>query len=360
MRTSKSRRRSNFNPFISLTDILFNLILLLIFASALFAQDINQKYAENRDFQNRLASLQLERDSLIDNVNNLTSDLDDAAELEAALRDNNTTLEEQIGILVSNLDSAQVRQQELLKQISVIVGDLNDAQSENDFLNERITVVLGDLDIAEDANTLLEEEITIIRGSLEDAEALTANLQDEVSELSRNNFLVVELEWLTEPHDLDLHIVDPNGNRFYWDQASYPEATSRLTLDNRIGARPNKPGLEIWTAREVELGTYQIQVGLWGCGRGEGSGGYQVCTTDSISSILLRHRDGDDLIANVTIAADNSYAQISGQEFSLNENLFNQLFTVAEVIVTEENGKIELEVQPSEGLSSVRLATNEQ
>lgn len=352
MRSSR-RRRSNFNPFVSLTDILFNLILVLIFVSALFAQDVNQKYAENQDFQNRISNLQLERNSLVDSVNALTGDLGVAEEREAALRDTNSTLEEQIGILVNNLDGAQIRQQELLKQISVIITDLNASQEDNAFLQEKLTVVIGDLDIAETESKLLEQEITLVLGEAD-------NLREQVSELSRNNFLVVELEWLTESHDLDLHVVDPQGQRFYWNQASYPDATSRLTLDNRIGARPNKPGLEIWTARDVQLGTYRIEVGLWACNRGRDGGSYQRCSTDGLANVLLRHRDGDDLIAEIKLPIDGSYAAVNGQDFSLDESLFNKLLLVAEVEVFEDNGELRLEVKPASGLTSTRLATTQQ
>ena len=355
MRSGKIKKRSSFNPFISLTDVLFNLVLVLIFASAFFIQDINQKYNENEAFRNRLASLQLERDELIDSVKDLNTELEDASALQEELEGINSSLEEQIGILVSNLDSAQAFQQALAERITVLLGEINDQDAQNKLLEERITVIIGDLEIAEDANRLLEDEITLTLGSLEEAQETATTLRNQVSELSRNNFLVVELEWLTESHDLDLHVTDPNGNRFFWNQATYPEESSRLTLDNRIGARPNKPGLEIWTARDIQTGTYRIEVGLWGCDRATEVSGYSVCQTDGQASLLIRHRDGDDLIANINIPANQSYANINGTEFTLNEALFDRLRLVAEVNVYEENGELRLEVSPASGLTSTRL-----
>ncbi len=355
MRSSKLKKRSTFNPFISLTDVLFNLVLVLIFASAFFIQDINQKYNENEAFKNRLASLQLERDKLIDSVKNLNTELDDATALQDDLKNMNSSLEEQIGILVSNLDSAQAFQQALAERITVLLGNINDKDAKNKLLEEKITVIIGDLEIAETTNKLLEDKITLTLGSLEDAQQSATTLRSQVSELSRNNFLVIELEWQSERHDLDLHVTDPKGHRFFWNQATYPDESSRLTLDNRIGARPNKPGLEIWTARDIQPGTYRIEVGLWGCDRATEASGYKVCQTDGQASLLIRHRDGDDLIANITVPANQSYADINGSDFTLNESLFDRLLLVAEVNVYEENGEIRLEVKPANGLSSTRL-----
>ena len=356
---ARKRRRSNFNPFISLTDVLFNLILVLIFASAIFAQDINRKYAENRAFQQRLAAVQLERDALIANVEALTGDLEEAEQVETDLRDMTLSLEEQIAGLVGNLDLAQLRQQRLEDRISVVLGDLDLARLQNENLETKLTVVLGDLDLAEEANKVLEDEITIVSGALDQAQSLAGALRNQVSKLSRNNFLVVELEWLTESHDLDLHVTDPNGNRFFWNSPTYPDATARLTLDNRLGARPNRPGLEIWTARELEVGTYRIEVGLWGCDRTSETSGYQTCSSDAPATLLVRHRDGDDVISNVTIPLNQSYAQASGSGFVLSDASFNRLQLIAEVEVTEEEGEVRVEVVPAEGLLIERFASTQ-
>lgn len=359
MRGGKLRKHSSFNPFISLTDVLFNLVLVLIFASALFVQDINQKYNENEAFKNRLASLQIERDKLIDSVKNLNTELDDVTALKEELTDINSSLEEQIGILVSNLDSAQAFQQALAERITVLLGDLNDRDLQRQMLEEKITVIIGDLEVSENARKLLEDEITLTLGSLDEAEQRALALREQVSELSRNNFLVVELEWLTQSHDLDLHVTDPGGKRFYWNQATYAEESSRLTLDNRLGARPNKPGLEIWTARDVKPGTYRIEVGLWGCDRASENDSYKLCQTNGLASLLIRHRDGDDLIGNITIPAQQIYAQISGSTFTLNETLFDRLILIAEVEVFEDDGEVRLEIKPASGLSSSRLASTQ-
>jgi hypothetical protein len=337
------RRGSSVNPFISLTDVLFNVILVFIFASAIFAQDINRKYAENKAFQDKLASLQLERDTLLSNVEVLTQQL-------GAADTTQLSLEEQIRTLVGNLDTAQLHQQNLENKISLIMGDLNDADAQRRFLEDKITVVIGEVAGLELQKKVLEDKVTLVLGDLSDAEQRALALRDQVSELSRNNFLVVELEWLTESHDLDLHVTDPAGNRFYWNRATYPDSTARLTLDNRIGARPNKPGLEIWTARDVQLGTYRIEVGLWGCGRTSDSGGYQPCQADGLASVLVRHRDGDESIENIKIPLGQSYAKGAGQGAELTGESLSQLILVAEVEVYDDNGEVRVRVKPAPGL----------
>jgi biopolymer transport protein ExbD len=334
------RKSSGVNPFISLTDVLFNVLLVFIFASAIFAQDISRKYAENKSFQEKLDALQLERDALLTNVQALTVQL-------GAASDEKMSLEDQIKTLVGNLDAAQLRQDDLENRISLIVGDLNSADAQNRFLQDKITVVLGDIEGLETANKLLEDKMTIVLGDLTESEQQALLLRSQVAELSRNNFLVVELEWLTESHDLDLHIVDPAGNRFYWGRPTYPDSTARLTLDNRIGARPNKPGLEIWTAKDIQLGTYRIEVGLWGCGRTSDSDGYKPCQSDAVASVLVRDRDSDTPVSEIRIPATQNYARGGNPEQALNEESLAQLITVAEVEVFEEDGEVKVVVKPT-------------
>jgi cell division protein FtsB len=343
----RNRNRSSVNPFISLTDVLFNVVLVFILASAIYAQDISRKFAENRAFEEKLASLQLERDDLIQNVERLSGQLDIAKDAQEILKDTNLSLEEQIGILVSNLDSAQSRQEELARQISVILGDLGDTNLEKTVLEQKITVILGELDIAEEENKLLEDKVALILSDLDEAEQLTLALRSQVTELSRNNFLVVELEWLTESHDLDLHVVDPDGNRFYWNRATYPGSSARLTLDNRIGARPNKPGLEIWTDRELKLGTYRVEMGLWGCGRTSDEDGYNPCQEDALASVLVRHRDGDVAIDNITVPMAQRYALANS---ATSEGAPDKLVLVATIDVFEEDDQIQVKVNRAAGL----------
>lgn len=336
----RRRKGSGVNPFISLTDVLFNVVLVFIFASAIFAQDISRKYAENKAFQEKLDALQVERDALLTNVQALTVQLDTA-------QGEKMSLEDQIKTLVGNLDAAQLRQDDLENQISLIVGDLNDADAQNRFLQDKITVVLGEIEGLQTANKLLEDKMTVVLGDLTESEQQALLLRSQVAELSRNNFLVVELEWLTESHDLDLHVVDPSGNRFYWGRPTYPDSTARLTLDNRIGARPNKPGLEIWTAKDIQLGTYRIEVGLWGCGRTSDSDTYKPCQEDAIASILVRDRDSDTPIDNIRIPATQSYARGGNADQALSEEALSQLITVAEVEVFEEGGQVKVAVKPA-------------
>jgi cell division protein FtsB len=356
MRHGKVRKSSNFNPLVSLTDILFNFILMLVFVSAIFAQDIDRKFAENRAFQDRLNNMKIERDSLIESVEKLTGDLDEVTTLKDDLAESNLSLEEQIAVLVSNLDTAQQRQETLNQQIAVILGDLGDANLEKRMLEQKLTVILGDLDIAEDQKKLLEQQVTVVLGDLDEAEKIALALREQVSLLSRNNFLVIELEWREGNHDMDLHLIDPNGKRFYWGQPSYRDVNASITLDNRVGAQPEKPALEIFTARDLIPGVYSIEVGLWGCLSPQNNGSYQRCDNDGNASVLIRHRDGDDLISNITVPLDQTYSRVNLSGTNPSE----KMVLVAEIEVFEEQGKMGIRVKPTSGLTVNRLASNEQ
>jgi hypothetical protein len=215
-------------------------------------------------------------------------------------------------------------------------------------------VVLGDLDLAEDQKKVLEEQVTVVLGDLDKAEEIALALQEQVSLLSRNNFLVIELEWLEGNHDMDLHIIDPNGKRFYWGQPSYKDTNASITLDNRVGAQPEKPALEIFTARDLIPGVYSIEVGLWGCLSPKKDGSYQRCDSDGVASVLIRHRDGDDLIRDITIPLDLTYSRVNLSGANPSE----KMVLVAELEVSEENGKLGVNVKPTSGLTVDRLASS--
>ena len=359
----KHRSRSELNPFISLTDILFNLILVLIFATAVIAQNISRVNRENRDFIERLESLLLERDQLEDLTHQLQRALEAAEERGDDLQNENASLQERIMVILGQLRAAEDENLAFSRQLERMLEEIEglgaanaELQAENEDLAERE----GDL---LEQNASLEERIVDILGQLQVSESERGAMSDDltllrrqVAELSRNNFLVVELEWLTESHDLDLHVTDPDGLRFYWYESAFVGDSSRITLDNRIGARSGKPGVEMWTARELKLGLYRVEVGLWGCDRQNEADSYEVCTSDSTADVLVRHRDGDDAIQQVQIPALQSYARVQGSNFERDESLFDRLVLVAEIRVFDDNGERRVVVVPAPGLSVTRVS----
>jgi hypothetical protein len=71
-------------------------------------------------------------------------------------------------------------------------------------------------------------------------------------------FLIANLDWRTQFHDVDLHVIDPAGNEFYYAAPRFAGVPGELTLDNTCG-----PGFEVWQAIQPRPGTYRIYANLF-------------------------------------------------------------------------------------------------
>ena len=73
----------------------------------------------------------------------------------------------------------------------------------------------------------------------------------------RRKFLLVTISWEGED-DVDLHIVDPLGNEFYYDARTHSGTTARFEEDTIRG-----PGNEVWLHPQVTSGEYRIYYHLF-------------------------------------------------------------------------------------------------
>ncbi len=66
-------------------------------------------------------------------------------------------------------------------------------------------------------------------------------------------FLAVVIQWPTQKHDVDLHIVDPTGAEFYYEKKRISGRPGELSADTING-----PGVEIWELVEAPVGIYKV------------------------------------------------------------------------------------------------------
>ena len=78
--------------------------------------------------------------------------------------------------------------------------------------------------------------------------------EDRIADLERRKFLLVTISWNgDEGDDVDLHVVDPNGNEYYFANRTYPASDARFEEDSLNG-----PGNEVWLQPQVMAGEYRI------------------------------------------------------------------------------------------------------
>ena len=114
----------------------------------------------------------------------------------------------------------------------------------------------------------LQEEVDRLRAELEQtqserdqAQPALQRCQDELNaceERLTTTFLTLVIQWPTEKHDVDLHIIDAADREFSYSAKTIPGRPGELRWDTQYG-----PGVEIWEVSEAPSGEYQILYNLF-------------------------------------------------------------------------------------------------
>lgn len=102
----------------------------------------------------------------------------------------------------------------------------------------------------------LAQNQAALRQSQAELQESQAALQ-QCNENLRKKFLLVVISWGSYD-DVDLHIVDPRGNEFYYRAPSHRGSEAKLEEDNTRG-----PGNEIWLHPRATPGAYKVYYKLY-------------------------------------------------------------------------------------------------
>ncbi|MBD3666482.1 MAG: hypothetical protein HUJ16_00865 [Kangiella sp.] len=94
-----------------------------------------------------------------------------------------------------------------------------------------------------------QQELERCQGNLNNA---SQQLQSCRAALDRT-YLVVAISWAASGDDVDLHVVDPLGNEYYYAARTFGGSPAALEEDN-----VNGPGNEIWQHPEAVPGEYRV------------------------------------------------------------------------------------------------------
>lgn len=108
-------------------------------------------------------------------------------------------------------------------------------------------------------NAKLVEKMSTLRQELEQTKASLAQAQQKL----RQTFLAVVIKWATNQQDIDLHVIDADGNEFYFKQhnrhrSNFRHSSAELSVDTTKG-----PGIEIWENPSAKVGRYKIYANLY-------------------------------------------------------------------------------------------------
>lgn len=117
----------------------------------------------------------------------------------------------------------------------------------------------SDLAAAESRNGELQSELAAAEARAEAAGAAAERLDAVNEELEscrralKKTFVLVLASWSTNEDDVDLHVVDPRGNEFYYSDRRHSGSDAVFEEDNTDG-----PGNEIWLHPNAEPGRYRV------------------------------------------------------------------------------------------------------
>ena len=137
------------------------------------------------------------------------------------------------------------------------------------------------------------------QGALQQAQAQLQRCREEL----RKKFVLVVISWNTED-DVDLHVIDPQGNEFYYSQRTYPGSEAKLEEDNVRG-----PGNEIWLHPAALPGEYRVYYKLFDERTGSVSVRGAILTPEGREPIPDRRLDRDGqkpLVAVITVDNDGN------------------------------------------------------
>ncbi len=119
----------------------------------------------------------------------------------------------------------------------------------------------GQLETAQGRIADLEQQLAQCQASIPTVDPAASGMA-EALEMCRAalevTFVVVVISWTTADDDVDLHVVDPAGNEYYYAARSFPGSNAAFEEDSTVG-----PGNEIWQSLAARPGTYQIYVNMF-------------------------------------------------------------------------------------------------
>lgn len=115
----------------------------------------------------------------------------------------------------------------------------------------------------QNSQSLLAATTTQLDASQEEVLACSTSAESIQTEIQscrlalQQTFALVVVSWGSSD-DVDLHIVDPRGNEYYYAEDRFPGSDAALEEDNTQG-----PGNEIWLSPQAMPGSYEIYLNMF-------------------------------------------------------------------------------------------------
>ncbi|HEC83880.1 MAG TPA: hypothetical protein ENI48_01345 [Thioploca sp.] len=200
----------------------------------------------------------------------------------------NAEIVERMSALRQELEQTQAALAQTQQQLQECTAQREQCEAQRSELQARVT--------------RLERENRQFEQQLQECRAQNANLQGQINSLQqevencheklKQTFLAVVMKWATDKQDVDLHMIDADGNEFYYSQhnrerSHFRSSNAELSIDTTNG-----PGIEIWEEPRAKPGRYRIYANFFS--RNGNSKNPLVKST-------IYYRDGSKKLRDVTL-----------------------------------------------------------
>lgn len=131
------------------------------------------------------------------------------------------------------------------------------ARQERDDAQSAAAAAQQDAETARAAAAVAQRELSDAHETLAEGGDRENALEQALERERRRKFLLVTVSWDDED-DVDLHVVDPAGNEFYYGATTHRGSSARFEEDT-----VNGPGNEVWLHPQVTPGEYRIYYNLF-------------------------------------------------------------------------------------------------
>ena len=233
---------------------------------------------------------------------NIGSSPEQVAALRAQLAETRQQLTETQQQLVETQQQLTETQRQLVEsqqQLAETQQQLVESQQQLAETQQQLAEIQQQLQSCQTDLAQTHAELQEAQDSLQQAQPQLQRCREEL----RKKFVLVVISWNTED-DVDLHVIDPQGNEFYYSQRAYPGSEAKLEEDNVRG-----PGNEIWLHPAALPGEYRVYYKLFDERTGSVSVRGAMLTPEGRESIPDRRLDRDGqkpLVAVITVDNDGN------------------------------------------------------
>lgn len=149
-------------------------------------------------------------------------------------------------------------------------GQLETAQGRIADLQQQLAQCEASTDTTDDRITSMQQQLQTCRAALD------------------ITFVVVVISWNSADDDVDLHVVDPSRNEYYYAARTFAGSNAAFEEDSTVG-----PGNEIWQSLAANPGTYEVYVNMYN----KASAG-----ASSVRGFIL-HQNGREQLREVSLSS---------------------------------------------------------